>query len=72
MSTKAITGALTPLKSIRANCLDCCAGSPKQVATCQIERCHVWPYRMGRRPTPAMVTAYLAAVSLAESDRGER
>lgn len=66
-------GVLTPLKAIRANCRDCCGGSVHEVARCQIERCHCWPYRMGRRPTSAMANTYLAAVSAAEeADSGQR
>ena len=41
-------GLLTPIKSIRAKCLDCSEG-PKEVRDCHID-CAVWPYRMGRRP----------------------
>jgi len=41
-----------PLKAIRAKCLDCCCGQMKEVKECTITRCALWPYRMGRRPTP--------------------
>lgn len=44
-----------PLKAIRRNCLECSGGSPKYVAYCLCDgvhssRCHLWPYRFGRRP----------------------
>jgi len=42
---------LTPIKAIRAKCLDCCAGQPKEVRLCSIEKCPLYPYRMGHRPT---------------------
>ena len=41
---------LTPIKAIRANCVECCCGSSKAVRECHIETCALWPYRMGRRP----------------------
>ena len=41
---------LTPLKSIRANCLDCCNGQPKEVRECQIIDCPLWLYRLGTNP----------------------
>lgn len=44
---------LTPIKAIRAKCLDCCCQQPGDVRKCRIETCALWPYRMGRRPTAA-------------------
>ena len=41
---------MTPLKAMRAKCLDCCAGSRHEVAHCCIENCPLYPYRFGRRP----------------------
>lgn len=38
----------SPLKSIRAKCLDCCCGQASEVKNCQIERCPLWKYRMGK------------------------
>lgn len=35
------------LAAIRANCLECCGGSRKQVRNCEIKHCKLWPYRMG-------------------------
>lgn len=42
--------ALTPLKAIRAYCLECCCGQPKEVRFCESENCSLWRYRMGKRP----------------------
>lgn len=39
----------TPLKSIRAFCLQC-SGSPKQVRFCPATQCALHPFRMGRNP----------------------
>ena len=41
---------LPPIKAIRAMCIDCCAGLPKEVRLCSIEKCPLYPYRMGHRP----------------------
>jgi hypothetical protein len=41
---------LTPVKAIRAKCLECSGGSKKEVRLCRIEDCALFPYRMGKRP----------------------
>ena len=41
---------LTPLKAIRAKCIDCCGGSKSYVATCGIPDCPLYLYRLGRNP----------------------
>lgn len=39
----------TPLKGIRARCLDCTAGSLATVRNCNFkEECPLWPFRMGK------------------------
>lgn len=43
-------GDLTPIRAIRAKCLDCSGGQPKEVRLCPIKNCALWPYRMGKRP----------------------
>jgi hypothetical protein len=43
-------GVLSPLKAIRAKCLDCMCGSFKEVSICPIENCQLYAYRFGRRP----------------------
>ena len=40
----------TPLKSIRAKCLDCTCNQPKEIRLCPVITCPLFPYRMGRRP----------------------
>lgn len=42
---------LTPLKAIRAKCLDCTCYQPKEVRLCTITRCPLHEYRFGKRPT---------------------
>ena len=46
---------MTPMKAIRAKCLDCCAGSLKAIKFCtcdgiRSQACPLWPLRFGRRP----------------------
>lgn len=41
---------LTPIKAIRAKCIDCCCGDKKEVRECSITDCPIWLYRMGKRP----------------------
>ena len=41
---------LTPLKAIRAKCLDCSTGSRAEVEHCPITDCPLYPYRKGRNP----------------------
>lgn len=33
------------LHAIRANCMDCCGGSRREVHNCKITQCKLWPYR---------------------------
>lgn len=42
--------ALTPLKAIRAKCIDCCCGSRFEVKMCSCADCPLYPYRLGHRP----------------------
>lgn len=42
---------LSPLKSIRAKCLnDCMCGQATEVRLCPITDCPLYPYRMGHNP----------------------
>jgi len=41
---------LTPIKAIRAKCLDCSGGQPSEVRRCGIEDCPLLPYRFGNNP----------------------
>ena len=40
----------SPLKAIRAKCLDCCCGQSAEVKNCGIIRCPLHPFRMGNNP----------------------
>ncbi len=40
----------TPLKAIRAKCLDCCCGFANEVKLCTSEKCPLHPFRFGKNP----------------------
>jgi hypothetical protein len=41
---------MSPLKALRARCLDCCGYQEKEVALCPAVDCPSWPFRMGTDP----------------------
>ena len=41
---------LTPIKAIRAKCLDCSCGQFKEVRECTVKNCPLYSYRNGHRP----------------------
>ena len=43
-------GQLTPMKAIRAKCLDCCCGSPQEVRLCPCVNCSLYRFRLGHNP----------------------
>lgn len=40
----------TPIKAIRAKCIECSAGQIAEVRLCVVKKCPLYPYRMGHRP----------------------
>lgn len=40
----------TPMKAIRAKCIDCCAGSRSEVERCGAVNCPLYLYRLGKSP----------------------
>ena len=38
----------SPIKAIRAKCIDCCGGSEGEARKCTATGCPLWPLRMGR------------------------
>lgn len=44
---------LTPVKAIRAKCIDCCGGSSFEVKECPIKDCSLYHYRLGKNPNRA-------------------
>ncbi len=43
--------AKSPMKAIRAKCLDCMCWQSAEVGRCEIVQCPLWEYRFGHRPT---------------------
>ena len=44
------------VSAIRRNCLDCMGGGPeakRYVRECSMDRCPLWPFRMGKNPWDA-------------------
>ena len=41
---------ISPLRAIRAKCLDCVCGSKYEVRLCASRNCPLYPYRMGHKP----------------------
>ena len=40
---------MTPMKAIRAKCLDC-NGTSNEVRLCPCTDCPLWPFRLGKNP----------------------
>lgn len=40
----------SPLKAIRANCIQCCGDSRYEVKLCEIKKCPLWHFRFGKNP----------------------
>lgn len=45
-----MTSKLSPLRSIRAKCIDCAAGSSQEVRLCTAINCPIYLYRFGHYP----------------------
>lgn len=41
---------MTPIKAIRAKCLDCCGGSAYEVRLCPMTTCSLYIFRFGVNP----------------------
>ena len=56
----------TPIKAIRAKCLDCACNQIVEVRLCPITDCPLYEYRMGHRPKQDKQT-YTAESSVEKS-----
>ena len=61
---------ITPLKAIRAKCLDCCCGQVAEVRRCELEKCPLFPYRLGKRPKEGTDTTPSSLPEKAHKNRG--
>lgn len=41
---------VSPIKAIRAKCLDCCCDQANEVKLCPSESCPLHPFRFGKNP----------------------
>lgn len=41
---------LTPMRAIRAKCMDCCCGQEREIRFCPMEDCPLWIFRFGKNP----------------------
>lgn len=48
---------MTPMKAIRAKCIDCCGGNIYEPRLCTAKNCPLHPYRLGKRPKTKNGTA---------------
>lgn len=48
----------SPIKAIRAKCLDCCGGSESEARKCTAINCPLWPLRMGKNVYHAKARAH--------------
>jgi hypothetical protein len=46
------------LHAIRRKCLDCSCYQPSEVRDCRLQRCDLWPYRLGRDPDPSLTRGF--------------
>jgi hypothetical protein len=49
-----MTKKLTPIRAIRAKCLDCSAGQYIEIKLCPVKECALYPYKMGKRPKKSL------------------
>jgi len=59
---------LSPLKAIRAKCLDCVGDQPQEVRLCPCTDCPLYPYRMGHNPNRKGVGGFKDSAEAAEAE----
>ena len=61
---------ITPVRAIRAKCLDCSNGVYAEATNCVVSQCPLYPYRKGKKPTAEELEGYVK--SLATAGNGKR
>ena len=61
-----------PLKAVRAKCLECCGGSPKEVRLCPDVACALHPFRSGTNPFPRRKRKMKALSAASEAGNAPR
>lgn len=59
---------LTPIKAIRAKCLDCMCNQATEVRLCPMTDCSLYPYRMGHNPNRKGMGGNIKALSAEKPD----
>lgn len=54
----------TPVKSIRAKCLECCGYQNREVELCTALACPLFPYRMGKKPKKGVLIGLQQTIEL--------
>lgn len=57
-----------PLTAIRAKCVECSGGSLKEVSTCRVASCPLYPFRMGVNPLHKKARDRMARENDSEGD----
>lgn len=52
----------TPIRAMRAFCLDCTGGKKAEVRACSFKSCPIHPYRMGKRPPKGMAATPMKTI----------
>ena len=60
---------VSSLRALRLNCLDCCNDSAQEVRLCTAVDCPSWPFRMGKNPWRAPLSAEARAQRSATMNR---
>lgn len=60
-----------PLTAIRARCIQCCCGQPKEVLLCPSVTCALHPFRMGTNPNNKRTKERLEREAAGEDTSGE-
>jgi len=66
----------SPIRAIRAKCVDCCGGYAAEVRKCTAIDCPLWPFRMGVNPFHGKAelpeaTGGIGSAEAAPADAGE-
>ena len=60
---------MTPVKAIKAKCLDCCCGDRGEVKECPVKDCPLWQYRKWQQTTSLIILTSSARLLLRDLQR---
>jgi hypothetical protein len=64
------TKQTSPLKAIRAKCLDCSGDRPKEVTLCPVTDCELYPFRFGKNPNREGIGRFKSAALKTQVEPG--